>query len=397
MRILSQFFRVVISIVIACVIINGLLLVTKYQNKPIAWGWSTEVMHEEELAKQRYFLNSELIHVPNTDVTRNDGVRYADELGMRPTGDRISGNDVHNIVVIGDSFTYGYLLKHDETMPYYLEKYLRDTGNIVNVYNAGVEGYGGDQEFLYLRDYILTKITPEIVIWNISLNDVEDNNRACLFAPNREVFTQLPAWRNTSYIQGFLSQYTPKPIRDTPLANMLIYSISPGWERQTIGCTRHLFFPGELDELQARKFQFLIRELQSLGKRYHFKLIVTLGVSQTYLDLRIPNDNKSLETYNRLDALLGSTTAIYINQNILVADAIDNRIGEVRGTVFPIHTALPSVMGIPTGVIEQRVDINTAFIAEGKDSFGFWHPTAALNKIIAMVLSPDIASIILTK
>jgi hypothetical protein len=63
------------------------------------------------------------------------------------------------IVVLGDSFTFGYEVSDDETYPSYLGTMLPDT----EVLNLGVVGYGLDQILLYLRQEGV-KYHPDIVL-----------------------------------------------------------------------------------------------------------------------------------------------------------------------------------------------------------------------------------------
>src|SRR5260221_401935 len=68
-----------------------------------------------------------------------DGFRY------RPAPTEISQ---YTLVAVGDSFTYGHGVTHAEAYPYLLEKKLNSAGVEVRVINAGVPGYGPDQEYI---------------------------------------------------------------------------------------------------------------------------------------------------------------------------------------------------------------------------------------------------------
>lgn len=78
---------------------------------------------------------------------------------------------VLRILVLGDSFTWGAGVENNETFSKFLENIL-DTN--VEVINAGVNGYGTDQEYLFLttKGY---KYRPDIVLLAFCLNDIENN------------------------------------------------------------------------------------------------------------------------------------------------------------------------------------------------------------------------------
>jgi len=75
------------------------------------------------------------------------------------------------ILVIGDSFVWGYGVEQQETFPKVLEARLPQ----VDVINAGVAGYGTDQELLWLRSEGV-RYRPDLVILVMCGNDDDENN-----------------------------------------------------------------------------------------------------------------------------------------------------------------------------------------------------------------------------
>jgi signal peptidase I len=75
------------------------------------------------------------------------------------------------ILVLGDSYTWGEGVNDDETYSYLLEEYMP---NETWVLNAGVDGYGTDQEYLFLKE-VGYQFQPDIVILAICPNDFENN------------------------------------------------------------------------------------------------------------------------------------------------------------------------------------------------------------------------------
>jgi lysophospholipase L1-like esterase len=80
-------------------------------------------------------------------------------------------NDVERILVLGDSFAWGYGVEESERFSQLLEKSMD-----VEVINAGVSGYSTDQELLwYRKDGI--KYETDLVVLELAGNDVGDNDK----------------------------------------------------------------------------------------------------------------------------------------------------------------------------------------------------------------------------
>jgi lysophospholipase L1-like esterase len=80
-------------------------------------------------------------------------------------------NDIERILVLGDSFAWGYGVEESERFSQLLEKSLD-----VEVINAGVSGYSTDQELLWYKNEGI-KYETDLVILVIAGNDVGDNDR----------------------------------------------------------------------------------------------------------------------------------------------------------------------------------------------------------------------------
>lgn len=79
--------------------------------------------------------------------------------------------DARRVLVLGDSFAWGYGVEESERFSQLLE---RDLG--VEVINAGVSGYSTDQELLWYQKEGI-KYETDLVILVLTGNDVGDNNR----------------------------------------------------------------------------------------------------------------------------------------------------------------------------------------------------------------------------
>jgi len=85
-------------------------------------------------------------------------------------------DNTFRILVLGDSFTFGAGVELEDTYVKQLETILRskNSSKEYEVINAGVMGYGTDQEFYYLKEWI-TKLKPDLVIVGFYVgNDLED-------------------------------------------------------------------------------------------------------------------------------------------------------------------------------------------------------------------------------
>jgi len=92
-----------------------------------------------------------------------------------------------HVVVLGDSYAFGWGVEEAEAFPRKLEGLLRerlDDPDLV-VINTGIPGYGPSQQLAMLRR-LLGHVTPDIVIFTFSLaNDPVDELRLARFAPDR--------------------------------------------------------------------------------------------------------------------------------------------------------------------------------------------------------------------
>jgi hypothetical protein len=85
-----------------------------------------------------------------------------------------------NIITIGDSHSWGWGVSDDEV---FTDQMMRMDGTL-NVYNISAPGYGTDQEFLALREFLRRQPShsPELVILLFSANDFEDVGDSMRFA-----------------------------------------------------------------------------------------------------------------------------------------------------------------------------------------------------------------------
>jgi hypothetical protein len=94
-----------------------------------------------------------------------------DAMGLRVEEDASAQREVpHRVLVVGDSFAFGWGVEGDETFAARLQEELVARGLQASVLNAGVPGYSTDQEFLFWRR-LHAQLRPEVVILLVSSND----------------------------------------------------------------------------------------------------------------------------------------------------------------------------------------------------------------------------------
>jgi hypothetical protein len=118
-------------------------------------GWRNPPNTRTVVVKREYRTTVSI----NSKGLRNREIDYARRAG------------VHRVLVLGDSFAWGSGVEDDETFSAVLES-LYD--GKLEVINAGVSGYGTDQEYLYYTTEGY-RYDPDIVVLAFYANDIENN------------------------------------------------------------------------------------------------------------------------------------------------------------------------------------------------------------------------------
>jgi lysophospholipase L1-like esterase len=115
--------------------------------------------------------------------TNSDGFRD------RPVGPRRAG--VRRVVVLGDSYTFGWAVAADDVFPRRLEEELRSRGRGVEALNCGVPGYGTVAELEVAR-LTLPRYQPDVVLLAYVMNDAEPQGTVPW--PPARTFRGCPLW-----------------------------------------------------------------------------------------------------------------------------------------------------------------------------------------------------------
>lgn len=212
-----------------------------------------------------------------------------DGLGFRPDhkpNDR-KGEGTYIILMIGDSFTYGGEVAHLSSYPAILERKLLDSWRNVNVINAGVPGYGPDQQLMYLLE-LLPEIKPDLVIWNLYENDITDANYYCIFNERDGELLQLPSWKNNVYRQGYFVNVFPWLVVRQPISKIVAHAVGfpIGGDGTlpiaTAGCTQKVT-PQRLEEL-GKKVNIILHRASDAAKAGDAQIeFVLMPTQQSFL------------------------------------------------------------------------------------------------------------------
>jgi hypothetical protein len=296
------------------------------------------------------------------------------------------------IIMVGDSFTYGvgngFGVRHEVAYPARVEAILREKGIQAAVHNAGVPGYGPDQEFIYMKNTLIPEYKPDLIVWNLSANDVNDSNLTCLFREQNGMFHQISGRRNTLYLQGLLVKHAYRFLKDFSLYNLLLYAPNAvsNTDRFTFGCSYSEDQSEEiLHDQFSRKMKFFLAELDELARQEQFRLLVTLAPFQDYFTLPHLDDNLYAD-YRFLKKTLSDSGIVYVDVNELLAlydeqelvscpsDAKDCVSKELNSNVLGASSADMSM---------------TIFLED--DQFGNAHLNTLGNELFAQVVYETIA------
>jgi len=100
--------------------------------------------------------------------TNRYGLRGPDPVIPKPAG-------VIRVLMLGDSFTFGFPVHDEETFCALIERELQSRGYPVEVINGGVSGYAPTLEYISLRDEFLS-FDPDVVILWYDFGDLQEDS-----------------------------------------------------------------------------------------------------------------------------------------------------------------------------------------------------------------------------
>jgi lysophospholipase L1-like esterase len=182
-------------------------------------------------AGSSYRLDPELIysHRPGTQGSwSNDEFterRRINGAGLRGEEVRPEGTFDKRILVLGDSLVFGHGVGDADSFPARLEAIFRERGQRVEVLNGGVPGYGTDQSYqsFALR---LRRLKPDLLIFAIYVNDLDDNIRQPLFTIDGDRLVPIDARKTWLYLAGLIETSKLGPLKRTRVYDLLQSSLA---------------------------------------------------------------------------------------------------------------------------------------------------------------------------
>ncbi len=247
---------VLFSIVLSLLVVEKILEVRGYTYKPLL------VAQNIRPETAGYFYDPELIYTAKYQINNPlpSEVGLKNQIQLRPdsiSNASASGN-TFTVVTLGDSFTYGHNLADSDTYPSQLETVLTENGYNVNVFNAGVSGYGIDQEYVFLKR-ILASYKPNLVILNLNENDISDSNENCLFKKELSGdFVRVTGITSNTYILYQVLVHVPESIKKSRVLNLFLAGLSLEGPHNFV-CSQK--YTSELERLMLDKIEGLITKI----------------------------------------------------------------------------------------------------------------------------------------
>ena len=165
-----------------------------------------------EVTGHRYVYDSLLgwRNIPNWRATTRGKKLSINSRGLRGreiTYDKPAG--VNRILVLGDSFIWGYGVADEEVLTEVLAERLQKGSGHYEVLNGGVSGWGTDQEYLFLKEEGF-RYRPDIVVLAFFIVNDPTNN-----SYSRQYNLQKPVFLNLDLELGNVP--VPKPRTSAPV------------------------------------------------------------------------------------------------------------------------------------------------------------------------------------
>jgi hypothetical protein len=178
------------------------------------------------------------------------------------------------LLALGDSFTEGYPVKQEESYPAMLANFFNKNNLKMSMINCGIGNTGPDQQIKLLENRILAKTTPDIVVWQLYVNDIWDN--VLLPAYSLSSGALLPLSGSSSWIykrQKFFNAI-PLPLsvkRGSFFISLILKAFEVGEWLQVPS-----EYWGNPRMWGWKKFELEVEKMKALSKKYGFKLFFLL-------------------------------------------------------------------------------------------------------------------------
>jgi lysophospholipase L1-like esterase len=208
------------------------------------------------------------------------------------------------VVGIGDSFTQGFPVEHENTYPEVLRRRLESDGLRVDVANAGMGDSGPDQQLRLLETRLVPRLHPQVVIWTLYSNDLWDNALKSTYTIDHDTLVPTSGATHWINVRQRLVGWMPRWFLEHVYAvRAVVKAMEPRIER--------LVPPEGVHDPPGwgmRKLALELAEFERLARAERFVgYVVLISPQARYLDAVgsvEPFDRWSIEEHRKLSALL---------------------------------------------------------------------------------------------
>lgn len=207
--------------------------------------------------------------------------------------------DGQTIVALGDSFTAGFRVTNDWRYPEILRRILRQAGHPANIMNFGMGDTGPDQQLRLLKEIILPRVTPGVVVWSFYSNDIHDNIQQSAYTIDNQELMPLDASGHWIYVRRSIFDSIPMPTSVKATSPLLRLGFRA---MEAAGLWANIAKTPERVDWSAAKVQLAVEEMERLSARHGFEVYYVLIAPQsTYLaDESGPEPHRNLRSYKLL-------------------------------------------------------------------------------------------------
>ena len=233
-------------------------------------------------------------------------------MGLRASREISAIDDEHRILILGDSFTYGYGVNDDQTFCALLERNLGGENHVL--FNAGHGGKGTDFALAFVRRH-MDSIKPNIVLHCPYSNDISDNSYGNYFHVRDDsvlVAKNLPQSnvlkktleRNAVYNWAISYSYAAALLKQAAIS-FLVNS-----QRQTVGDTPEMgtliaWYRGTVDVEDSGTGRYLQELATFFGEKEAISVVCYIPSTQDFVSSDNPDELQAELVSNNLCQRLG--------------------------------------------------------------------------------------------
>lgn len=331
-----------------------------YHHTPFTWEWAT--------SDSLHVLDKDFIYRLRPNYQNSEEEIYIDSRGFRSDPYPASQTDRQQVrvVVVGDSFVFGSTPTYD-TYPYLLEKKLEAaTKQHYEVINAGVRGYGTDQQFKLLTEEIIPNLQPTVIVWNVNVNDLGDSIDRPLYDFKRGVRQAIPARLNQVYLQGFFNNLlTWTPFKNSLTANFFLNAVGK-LRLYSLSTSQADSGPWVMEKMES-----MFDDVKKIAEEKNIKLVFAVSPSQTYLEGLTTADSE-MEAIDLIKVSIGLDVPLTDHNEAILAHARQLGAGD------------SSLEESEIASFSSKLDFSPYFLDESDLFFrGYWHPNRRGNEVMA--------------